>query len=395
MAEGRTHSALDALLGASPRRVMRHWVSLLLLAIAALGSVIFFVRFVTGDDSPYYSAAIERGDFVPLVSERSIVRSAGEVMVRAQIDGRVTWVLGDPGGHVEKGTLLARIDPGQLASDVAVANADLDAANAGLESAEISSRETAARLARFESVWRKSQGRAPSINELESARADAERARLSVQSAAARRDAAKAQLRKARSLKGKDEIRAPVTGIVVMRHARLGQTVMDGQTLFTIAPPSDPLIVEAPLNARTDTPMRAGARAHLRLEAMPDKAFSATLTRILVPLAPQTGPHRAVFTIESADPKVHPGMPATVEMNLDERKGVLLVPDAALKFEPSETRTGGQRRPRIYLLTRDGEPKRVYVTTGGSDGTRTEVFATGIRPGDQVITGWRNAASRR
>ncbi|MFD2135085.1 hypothetical protein ACFSLT_07310 [Novosphingobium resinovorum] len=51
MTEHDTHTPLDALLGAAPRRVFRHWLSLLILAIAALGAMTFFVRFVSGDDS--------------------------------------------------------------------------------------------------------------------------------------------------------------------------------------------------------------------------------------------------------------------------------------------------------------------------------------------------------
>jgi HlyD family secretion protein len=97
-----------------------------------------------------------------------------------------------------------------------------------------------------------------------------------------------------------------------------------------------------------------------------------------------------VFTIERPDPKVRPGMAATVEIEFPQRRNVLLVPNPALQFEPATGQS--HRRERIYVLE-DGEPRRVYVSTGSSDGKRTEVFANGLEPGDQVIIGWRDATS--
>jgi HlyD family secretion protein len=66
------------------------------------------------------------------------------------------------------------------------------------------------------------------------------------------------------------------------------------------------------------------------------------------------------------------------------------VPNPALQFEPVSGQS--HRRQRIYVLE-DGEPRRVYVNIGSSDGKRTEVFANGLEPGDQVIIGWRDATS--
>jgi RND family efflux transporter, MFP subunit len=372
---------------------MRHWASLLLLAVAALGAVVFFVRFVTGDNSPYYTATVERGDIVPLVSERGVVRSTGELTVRARIDGMVTWVIDGADAEVKTGTLLARIDPGDLSNPLAERRASLEAANAALESAEISARETASRLARFESVWRRSQGRVPSLNELEGARAGSARARLAVQNAQALQKAARLRLIEVETKARGIEVRAPGPGIVAIRHARSGQPVHFDQPLLTLAPTKGEMTIEVPLPAVSPESLKAGTEARLRFDANPDAVLPARLARVRVPMPAGSGPPRAVFVVTAPASHIRPGMPATVEMNLQRRSGVLLVPDAALAFEPGDARGATARRQRIYVMSRDGEPKRIYVTTGGSDGRRTEVFATGIRPGDQVITGWRNAAS--
>lgn len=389
-AEQDVHTPLDTLLGAAPRRVMRHWLSLLVLAIAALGALTFFVRFVTGEDSPYYSAPVERGNLVPLVSERGQVRGSGEVTVNARLPGRITWVSGKSDGEVEKGELLAVIDAGEPASAVAIGRSRLTAAKAALDGAQVSAQDTGARLARFESVWKRSGGRAPSLNEIERARTEARRADLAVTAARAEVEAAQLQLKDDQDRKAGAEVRAPISGTLVMRHVLPGQGVDENQPLFTIAAGLAPLTIEVPLTNQRSAPIKAGTLAQIRLDAMPELPQSATLTLLRVSPPPQPAPPRAVFTIERPDARVRPGMAATVEIELPARNNVLLVPDAALAFDPATGQS--HRRPRIYILD-DGEPRRVYVTVGSSDGKRTEVFANGLEPGDRAIIGWRDATN--
>jgi HlyD family secretion protein len=382
------HSPLDALLDAAPRGAMRHWLSLLLLALAALGTLAFFVRFVTGEDSPYYSAPVERGNLVPRVSERGQVRGSDEVTVTATIGGRVTWVTGKSDGEVAKGEVLAVLDASQVANAVAIGRSRLTEAQAAQEAAKISADDADARLARFESVWKRSGGRVPSVNEIEGARVEARRAALAVETARAGVRIAQLQMKDQQTRLASAAVRAPVAGTLVMRQVQPGQTVAENQPLFMIAAGRMPLTIQVPLTAGPGTPIRAGTSAQVRFDAMPDAPQSATLTLLGV------DPSHPVFTIERPDPRVRPGMAATVEVDLPERHNVLLVPDAALAFEPVDRREGrqGARRERIYILEH-GDPRRVYVIVGGSDGRRTEVFAHNLKPDDRAIIGWRDARS--
>jgi HlyD family secretion protein len=134
----------------------------------------------------------------------------------------------------------------------------------------------------------------------------------------------------------------------------------------------------------------------VRLDAMPDEVQQATLARILTDRADAPGSRRAVFTLEKPTEAIRPGMATTVEVPLPQRTNVLLVPDAALTFEPGNTAPAstGRSQPRIYLVSGDGEPRRVYVTVGAGDGKRTEVFASDLKPGAEVIVGWRNQPAK-
>jgi HlyD family secretion protein len=375
------HSALDTLLGAAPRGILRHWLTLLVLALAALGALAFFIRIVIGEDSPYYSAPVERGDLVPRVSERGQVRGSGEVTVSAAIRGRVTWVTGKNDGEVAKGELLAMIDASEVAAAVAIGQSRLTAARASLATAKVSFEDAGARLARFESVWRRSGGRAPSLNEVEGARAEASRTEQGVKAAQAEVRIAALQLKDQQARLTSAEVHAPIAGTLVMRQIQYGQTVAENQPLFTIAAGLAPLTIQVSLTSRSGAPIKAGTPAQVRFDAIPDVPQSAILTPLGV------DPTHPVFTIDRPDPRVRPGMIATVEVDLPERDNVLLVPDAALAFEPVDR--ADARRPRIYVLEH-GDPRRVYVSVGGSDGKRTEVFANDLKPGDRAIIGWRD-----
>lgn len=392
--EGRVvdeQTPVDTLLGAGPRRVMRHWLSLLVLALAALGALTFFVRFVNGDDSPYYSTIVERGELVPLVSERGTVRADGELTVTAQLDGRLTWVSGKSEGPVGRGELLARINDGESRHTVEIERARLAAAQAALEGAQVTAQDTAGRLARFEAVWRRSGGRAPSLNEMEATRADAQRSELAVEAARAEVEEARLEVRNRQAALADTEVRAPISGLLIDRRARIGQFVTRGQPLFTVAEGKGPMTIEVPFSAGPLGPIKAGTSARVRLDAFPEQTLAATLSLLRITPPPLAAPPVGVFTLKSPSPQVRPGMTATVEIELPARRNVLLVPDAALAFEPAST--SGRKRARIYLLSGDGEPRRVYVSVGGNDGKRTEVFANGLVPGDQVIIGWRAPAA--
>lgn len=385
MSDSSSNSPLDVLLGAAPRRARRHLVSIALLAVAVIAIVLLLVRFVAGTDSPYYVALVQSGDIAPLVSERGIVHGSGEKTVTARAEGMITAVPGPARGPVKAGQVLVVMDAGSTRQSLEIGRAEVAAAQASLEAARVTVRETASRLARFESVWRRSQGRAPSLGELEAARADAARARQEEEAAASRMKAAQLRVSNGAEQLGAAVVRSPIDGYVVVRHVRAGTRAHEGMPLFTLAAGREKMTIAVPLATAQGSPLRPGAKAVVRIDELPDEPQSARLVRLI----PGEGRQQAVFQLEQPLPAVMPGMEATVELPLPERRGVLLVPNAALEFSPDNS--SGRERDRIYLLSDDGERRRVYVSTGASDGQRTEIFAENVTPGARVIIGWRNA----
>ncbi|MBT0667986.1 efflux RND transporter periplasmic adaptor subunit [Novosphingobium profundi] len=386
-ADGPPHSPLDAFLGASPRRARRQLISLVVLVLSLFAIAALFVRFVSGSATPYYVTPIESGNFVPQLSEAGTIHGRDELPIRARLDGRIATLEVASGSDVQLGQVLATIEARGSDDALAARKAQAQSASAEKDAARTALEDVEARLARFERVWRESGHRVPSLNEMTGARSEAARARDALSAATARLEAARLDVAALEKQASGRVIRAPFEGTVLVHQIAQGQMIQRDQPLFTLVRKGTALGIDVPLASRAAMSAKPGAEARLRLEAQPDLEQRAVLERIET----VDGQRVAHFALKDPAPAVRPGMAARVEVTLDERRDVLLVPDAALQFDPEGGNRSGAARDSIYLVGEDGNPRRVFVTTGGSDGGRTQVFSSELHPGEDVIIGWREA----
>ncbi len=378
--------SLDAFLGATPGTRRRHVLSVGLLVFALMAAVALLLRFVWGGDSAYYTAAAERDDLTPVFTAAGIVHGGGEMTLTAAHDGVIAAVPGATEGAVRQGQELALFDPAPIARALASDRAVLAESEAALSRAEVSDIEMTTRLDRFEDVWHRSNGRVPALNEMEKARADARRSQLDVIGAKARRDQARLQLQTDQATQADAIVRAPVHGIIVSRRIEQGQYVHRQQPLFILATRPNQPTVEILFAAAPVRSLAIGTRARVQIEGLVDRPRMATVTAIM-PNVTGGGQQRAILALDQPEHEALPGMSATVEIKLPVLENVLLVPDAALAFDPG----AAARRPCacVYLLGHGDRIRRVNIVAGASDGSRTQILAGGIEPGAQVIIGWR------
>jgi HlyD family secretion protein len=106
-----------------------------------------------------------------------------------------------------------------------------------------------------------------------------------------------------------------------------------------------------------------------------------------------------VLDVDNAELLLRPGMTANVRVVVAERKDVLLVPNAALRFKPRLERGSGESRPEGRERRREGKGEGrkspifvpdgerihpVFVTPGITDGLVTEI-ADGLSDGQVII----------
>lgn len=427
-------AGLADFLGARPESPLARYLKWGAIALAVLLALWLLSKLIGGGDAaPSYSTApVERGSLRVTVSATGNLQPTNQVDVGSELSGTVTQVNVDNNDRVTRGQVLARLDPSRLRDAINQARAALASAQAGVAQAQATATQARADLNRLEEVRRLSGGKVPAPTELDAARAEYQRALSSVRSAEAAVAQARAQLSSDETQLSKAIIRSPVTGVVLSRQVELGQTVaasLNAPVLFTIAEDLAQMQLEVKVDEADVGQVAAGQRATFEVDAFPGRSFAAAVKRVDVGAnagaaatststssTGQVVAYTAVLTVGNPDLILRPGMTATAEIVTAEKNGVLLVPNAALRFSPEAAARAGQgqggvtsvlvpRRPgrrgnserdvtigrgsrqTIHVLGADGQPQPIQVTVGDSNGSQTEVSGPQVRPGLRVITG--------
>lgn len=428
---------LDDFLGQKPQPLWRRHAKTgsILISILLLLLILYFY-FGRSSEPDYATAAVERGNLVTTVSATGKLAPTNQVTVGSQLSGLVTEVLVDVNDRVTAGQPLAEIDPEQIEDQIRQGKAQLAANQAQVGQAQATLAEAQAQLARLEEVSRLSGGRVPSGTEMQTARANVQRGQAALRVAQANVLASQASLSQSQTQRARAIIRSPVSGVVLARQVDPGQTVaasFNTPTLFVIAEDLSKMKLEVAIDEADVGAVKDGQRATFAVDAFPGRTFPATITRVDIGSnlsASAASPSSSTTTTSSTTGQVvsyaadlsvanekldlRPGMTATADIVTTEKKNVLLVPNAALRFTPQRATAGqsgggitsalapprgrrGQATERsatmgrgavqtVYVKGADGQPSPVQITTGDTDGFRTEVLSGDLKPGMQVIT---------
>jgi len=136
-------------------------------------------------------------------------------------------------------------------------------------------------------------------------------------------------------------IHSPINGTVIQRNVEEGQTVaasFQAPVLFIIAEDLAKMEIHAQVDESDIGLIKEGQRVTFMVQAYPDKIFHGVVRQIR--LQPTTIQNVVNYTVvidaANNDNLLLPGMTATVDFIVEERKDVLLVPNTALRFQPSQ-----------------------------------------------------------
>src|SRR5450755_906861 len=343
-------------------------IGLVLILGAAVGVYLWRAKQNSRKGVRYITATAQIGDLKETVTATGTLKGLDSVDVGAQISGKLTKINVDFNDHVTVGEVLAEIDPVQLASRVDQSRAQVNAAEAALVLAKATEVQTKAQYARSLDL---SQKGLISSKDLDSAKADADRAAASISSASAQATLARASLKDAQTSLSSAVIRSPIDGIVLSRLVEPGQTVaaaMSAPVLFTIARDLTQLRLYVDIDEADVGKVKEGQSASFLVDAWNEHSFASKVLSVHnLPTAGQTVvTYQAVISVDNNDRLLRPGMTATATITTDERKGVLLVPNAALRFSPP-ARTSNSAGGFPFLTGGMGGPPRV----GGGSGNRS------------------------
>ncbi len=375
------------------------------LALVALVAVGLVVRARNKPPPParYLSAVVARGDVSEKVQATGAVQPLLQVNVSAQANGRVTRVPVDFNSLVKKGDVLAEIDPTVFDAQVSQTQASLLAQRAQGESARAN---VVATKANFERIERLRKENLASQGELDAARGQYDVAQAQLAAASAQAGAIQAQLSQANTNKSFTKIYSPVDGVVISRTIDPGSTVVasfQAPILFVIAQDLRRMRVLADVDEADVGKLREAMAVEAVVDAFPGETFRGVVQQVRLSPNNVQGvvTYSAVVEVQNPEEKLRPGMTATITVKTRESKGVLRVPNAALRFKPSPALgpngkpapqapepplAKGQGRLHVLLSEKPGDEKEEarIVGVGVTDGIFTEV--TGLDEGAKVVT---------
>jgi HlyD family secretion protein len=334
----------------------RKWIIILAVVLVVATGLFLFFKKRAGSEQKYQTTTVTRGDLKATVTSTGTIAAVGTVQVGTQVSGTVEEVLVDYNSEVHKGQLLARLDTRVLQAAVDDAMANLDKAQA----------QYAAALDQYnrnKPLFDKKYISAIEFNQYRSA-LDAGRASVT---------SAQVALQRARTNYGYAEIRSPTDGTVIQRTVEPGQTVaasLSTPTLFTIAQDLSHMQIEASVDESDIGQIQEGQQVTFSVQSHPEKTFKGIAKQIR--LQPTTVQNVVNYTVvidaQNENGLLLPGMTATVNFEVNKVTDVYVVPNAALRFQPSadvldELRKSG----KIDSATASGG--RTRTRTGGAGAT--------------------------
>ncbi len=277
-----------------------------------------------------------------------------EVTVSTENGGLVRELGFEKGDRVDRDRVLARVGDDLAESRLAQARADLAAAEAN-----------------FTKVSRLFERRAVPRQDLVAA--------------TSRRDRERARVRELELLLERAVVRAPIAGVAVDRPVEVGEVLAPGTRITTLQDTDR-------LKVRVDVPdgevswIRPGTGAEVRVDAVPDRTFSARVTFVGPAADPSTRTFPVELLLDNRRGELRPGMVARVRLLHPPREDAIVVPlDAVLR------RSGGF----VAFVVEGGVARERRVEPGARAGGRVLV-RRGLAPGDLlVVAGQRDLADGR
>src|SRR3989338_6009067 len=394
-----------------------------ILIILILGSITFISLRDKNNDLKFKTEKVLRGDIEATVTATGTVNPVTTVLVGTQVSGTIKNIYVDFNSPVKKGEVIAQIDDAQFVTKLRQAEANLESAKASAENARANIENLKARLNaskadidkarvaltdirtnldRIKKLW---EERLASQKDMDSSQNSYDSQIAQLKSTEATHDSNIAQLNAAeaqyktslaqvkQSEASLDTVRldlehtrilSPVNGIVVSRNVDVGQTVaasFQTPTLFNIAQDLTKMQLDTSV-AEADIGRILGDQSvEFTVDAYPEITFKGKASEIRnAPIVVQNVvTYNVVVKVDNRELKLKPGMTANVSVIVSEKKGVLKIPNAALRFRPSDmlnkdtSKDKSRERGSGVWVVEGGKPKRIKVVTGISDGIFTEL----------------------
>lgn len=359
---------------------------------------------------PSKIAKVEKGDLAKSVVATGKIEPITKVEIKSKASGIVKKLYVEAGDHVKAGQVLAELDRDEIDANVRASEAQLQSAEANLNAAQADLKratvdaegvdipmlkrayERAQQMAKDGVISQANLDDAQKAYELAVNKQNVARAQLVVSKAKVAQAGADVQRQRANLQQLKEQqsyttIVAPINGIVLSRDVEVGDAVSSilvlgsSATLVMTLGDTEEVYVKGKVDESDIGKVYLGQPARIKVESFKDKTFTGKVTKI----SPMGVEKDNVTTFEVRVSINNPGgelkaaMTANAEIILEEHKGVLMVPEAAIIYDRDKKASVEIPDPKA----KEGKTKKP-VEVGISNGAKTEI-THGLSEGQQVV----------
>src|SRR5271155_885307 len=378
------------------RRRRLIWAAVGLVALGGGGYGVMAALRPSHTIDPSKLADVERGDLARVVVATGKIQPLSKADIKSKASGIVKKIYVDYGDRVKAGEILLELDKVQLQAAERAASANLQAATAARNSAMASLERNKVDAEGPDVPFLKlSMERAEKeFNEgvvaksvVEDAQANLAVSRAEIAKAEGMLAQSKAALDNAEEDLKNSTIVSPIDGLVLSRDVNVGDAVSSILVLGSQATPIMTIgdVSEVYVQGKVDEAdigkVYLNQPARIVVESFKDKKFTGKVTKIS-PLGKEKDnvtTFEVRVSIANSTGELKASMSANAEILLEEKKNVLMVPEAALIYDK-------ERKASVELPDAKGEngKKKVAVKLGISNGVKTEIVE-GLNEKQQVI----------
>lgn len=346
---------------------------------------------------------VKKQDLTSTISASGEIKPKKNINISALIAGRIVKIGVKEGQEVKVGDFLLQIDPTYYEAQVDRIKASISQYQAELIKAEAQYRRDKNYYERQEKLY---ESDLISKDQLEAARAQYEIASATIQSLRYQIQQAEANLKSNLEDLKKTTYVSPIEGLVTSLRVEEGEVAIvgtmnnPGTVLLSIA---DLSVMEAEVEVdETDVVnVRIGQSAKIKVDAFPDKVFPGKVTEIGSSAldrstigSQESRNFKVVITLEDSEHELKPGLSASADIIVAEKKGALVVPIAALviremniKEEKSLTNQEQVKNEvEGVFLIENSRAKFQPVTKGIMGGMMVEIVS-GLEEGQEIVSG--------
>lgn len=347
-------------------------------------SILFFGWYVLAHQNsseratPVKFAQVSLRNFELIVASTGTMAAVETVEIGTQVSGTINEIMVDYNDTVKEGDVLAVLD--QSLFKVAIKNA-----KAGLLKAQAELKQAEDEYKRNKPLYEKGYLCEQEFLPIETEVATQKASLLS----------AEATLQQAEIDLEHTVISSPIDGTVIDRSVDAGQTVaasLSTPTLFLVARDLSHMQIETNVDETDIGQIQKGQQVRFSVQSYSDQTFTGAVRQIR--LQPETVDNVVTYTVivEAANESglLLPGMTATVDFIVYDIDNALLVPVAALQFNPGMAKSE-KDGSELFCQDNEGRLKGVPVDIGQSDGVVTVVSGKDVTEGMQVAIGFEKS----